>query len=109
MDTFSLEEVKHLVKDNLITSDILKTILESATRRIELYNDEESINILKYLEEVDITPIDIKKEIRKFLEKYESFATLDESSDTYDKGVLTYIVVSLIFIVCGILLYLLER
>ena len=49
MDSYSLDEVKNIIDKNLMSPDVLKNILKSSTRRIEIYDDEEAVEILKYL------------------------------------------------------------
>ena len=78
MDNYSLNDVKTLVDKDLITSDILKNIFESTTRRIELYHDIDDINILKYLLDCNIVPSSTKEEIRKYLSEYEKSIIIDD-------------------------------
>lgn len=73
MDNYSLEEVKILINNNMITPEIFDNILKSTTRRIELYNDKDDWEILKLLSTSDIVPIEIKNDINKYLKSYERF------------------------------------
>lgn len=73
MDNYNLDEVKSLLNKNLITPDVLNNILKSATRRVELYNDKDDIEILRYLSSSELIPSDTKEEINNYLALYEGF------------------------------------
>jgi len=81
MDNYSLSDVKNLLDKDLINSDILKNILESTTRRIELYQDIDDINILKYLLECKVVPSKTKDEIKKYLSEYENMVIEKDSKN----------------------------
>lgn len=112
MDSYKLEEVKMLIEKNMLTSDILKNILTSSTRRIELYDNSESVDILKFLSKEDCVPDETKEEIKKFLSEYDSSKSVEEDNDKIKekisnwKVVLLYAVV-ITLITVSILLYLL--
>ena len=38
MDNYSLKEVKMLIEKNLVSPEVFKNILNSTTRRLELYH-----------------------------------------------------------------------
>lgn len=104
MDNYSLNDVKNLNDNNLLTSDILKTILESTTRRIELYQDIDDINILKYLLKSNLVPNKTKEEIKKYLSEYEdivveNYMKSQENISVRRKNVITLIVVLFVLII----------
>ena len=73
MDNYKLEEVKKIIEENLLSSDVLKNILKSSTRRIENYDDHEAVEILSYLSNNDAVPTDTKEDINKYLAEYNQF------------------------------------
>ena len=93
MDSYKLDEVKMLFDKNLLTTDILKRILESSKRRIELYDDEESIEILKYLNTLDIIPEDIQDEINKYLADYNASIIDNKEKEKIESKVINWRVV----------------
>ena len=113
MDSYKLEEVKMLIDKNLLTGDILKNILTSSTRRIELYDNEESVDILKYLSKADCVPLETKEEINKFLAEYDSSKSVEQDKEKIKeearnwKVVLLYAIV-IALIAFGIVSYLLK-
>lgn len=70
MDNYSLEEVKLLIDENKISPEVFNNILKSASRRLELYNDKDDLEILRFLSENKIVPKSIRKEINGYLESY---------------------------------------
>lgn len=98
MDVYSIEEVKRIIEEDNLTADILHSILESTTRRIEIYNDEESVEILRYIYDSAKLNEDVKLEIFQYLEGLK-----EEGSDNdgyYEENGKFY----KIFIVTGFLL-----
>ena len=93
MDSYKLDEVKILFDKNLLTTDILKRILESSKRRIELYDDEESIEILKYLNTLDIIPEDIQDEINKYLADYNASIIDNKEKEEIESKVINWRIV----------------
>ena len=93
MDSYKLDEVKMLFDKNLLTTDILKRILESSKRRIELYDDEESIEILKYLNTLDIIPEDIQDEINKYLADYNASIIDNKEKEKIESKVINWRIV----------------
>ena len=73
MDNYKLEEVKKIIEENLLSSDVMKNILKSSTRRIENYDDHEAVEILSYLSNNDAVPSDTKEEINKYLAEYNNY------------------------------------
>ena len=73
MDNYSFEEVKSLINKNLVTPEVLKNILNSTTRRLELYNDKDDLKILQYLSDSELVPIETKDEINKYLAVYNNY------------------------------------
>ena len=73
MDNYNLDEVKMLMEKNLITPEVLKNILKSTTRRLELYDDQDDLSILKYLSDSELVPDEAKEEINKYLALYDSY------------------------------------
>lgn len=81
MDNYSLKEVKMLMNNNLVTPDVLKNILNSTTRRLELYHDKDDLEILKYLSRSSLVPSDTKEEIDKYLALYDSYNVMTHESE----------------------------
>lgn len=73
MDNYSLEEVKNLINNNLITKEVFDNILKSTTRRLELYNDKDDWEILKYLSQSSLVSDDSKEKINKYLKSYDIY------------------------------------
>ena len=46
MDNYTVNEVEKIIQENLLTNDVLTSIIESSIRRIEIFNDKEGIEIL---------------------------------------------------------------
>lgn len=104
MDTYKLEEVKSLIEKNLLSPEVLKNILKSSTRRIENYNDEEALKILKYLSINDMIPTETKDEINKYLSEYNTYH-IDEverdnelSKNKNNRVVVIYVIIILLII-----------
>lgn len=72
MDIYSLKDVQRLDVNNRLTKEILDSIFESTTRQIELFDDYQSIEILKYVLDLEITPVELKEVIHLFLTDYEN-------------------------------------
>ena len=110
MDNYNLEEVKSLMDKNLITPDVLKNILKSTTRRLELYDDQDDLNILKYLSDSELVPKEAKEEINKYLALYDSYNvnTIEGSKVSKEERkssvILITIVILLLIIVLIVLL-----
>lgn len=103
MDNYDLEEVKMIIQEERMSSNILKSILENTTRRIEIYDDEESFDILKYILENANIDLDTKQEIEKYLNKCSDIIERDEELETTSSSNLPWI-----FIVSGIIFILLS-
>ncbi len=109
MDSYSLDEIKNIIDENLLTPEVLKNILKSTTRRIEVKGDMSAIEILKYLSNCKSIPDDTKDNINKYLVEYESYLVKnqkkDEESNNVGRIVLLYllIVAILAFIVFMVL------
>lgn len=110
MDNYSLEDVKKLVEKKLITSDVLKNILESTTRRLELYNDPDDLAILKYLSSCKSVPKTTKSDINKYLSEYDKITVENklEEKDTIEarkNNIIWFIsIIVILIIICVILL-----
>lgn len=107
MDNYSLNDVKNLIDKNLINSDILKNILESTTRRIELYQDIDDINILKLLLDCKVIPSKTKEEIRKYLNEYEKIVIENDKKNKENvvvrrKNIIVFmlVIIALIILFC---------
>lgn len=105
MDNYSLEEVKKIIEEERLTGDILHSIIESTTRKINLSNDYESLEILKYISDKAKIPDDVKEEISSYLEKYKS-ARVDDIKpfEVDNKKYFISIIVSLVVIVILLLI-----
>jgi hypothetical protein len=102
MDTYDIEEVKDLILRDNLTAELLHSILESTTRKIELYNDEESVQILEFIIENSKVEEDVKNEINQYLDKVKQMP--DNNEIYYDgKGKIYRI-----FFVLGILCILIS-
>ena len=108
MDNYKLEEVKNIIDKNLLTPDVLKNVLKSATRRIEIYGDESAIEILKYLSTNNVIPSETKEEINKYLAQCDNYNIenkIKDKEETRNKKIniiiisLSAIVISLILII----------
>lgn len=73
MDNYTLNEVKMLIDKKMMKPEILNNILKSTTRRVELYDDKDDIEILKYLANNESIPKTTKEEIDKYLKEYENY------------------------------------
>ena len=82
MDNYSLEEVKMLINNNMVTPEVFNNILKSTTRRIELYNDRDDWKILKYLSESNVLPENAQKEISKYLNSYDEYCKKMKKENT---------------------------
>ena len=118
MDDYSLEEVKKIVESDKLTAFILRAILDNATRRIEIYNDEECIEILKYLlENANFdSKNSIKEEIKNYLEKVNNIdnhgnSEIIENVDNIDKGsnLKTFVVAVFLLVIVCVLMFFLNR
>lgn len=97
MDNYSLEDVKSIVQKNLLTKDVLKKILVSTSRRIDIYNDYSEIDILRYLKDLDIIDKELKEEIDKYIYKCENYVIENKHKEKKRETILVFI--SLLFIV----------
>lgn len=114
MDNYKLNEVKNIIDNNLLEPEVLENILKSSTRRIETYDDQESLDILKYLVTCDIIPRDTKEHINKYLAEYntckiENNSKLEEERVGFNKIMFMYIMIVILLIVLIIILYLRGR
>ena len=106
MDNYSLEEVKMLINKNMVTPEIFNNIIKSTTRRIELYNDKDDWEILKYLSKSNLVPEKAKKEINKYLDSYDKYSAMNnkkikENASKRKKSVITIlIIVAFLIAVC---------
>ena len=67
MDNYSLDEVKNIIENDNLSAYMLRSMLDNAIRRIELYSDEESIEILEYILKNAVISLEVKEEISKYL------------------------------------------
>ena len=111
MDSYKLDEIKMLIDKNLLNSDVLINILNSTKRRIELYDDEESVNILKYLSTSDIIPEQTKEDINKYLAEYNSSVIKDNEEEVINNKVINWrvvliysLIITLVIIIIGLFL-----
>lgn len=110
MDNYDLEEVKMIIQEERLSSNILKSILENTTRRIEIYADEESYEILKYILNEAQIDTDTKEEIEKYLNRckndtVESIQTEEENESTLPW---IFIISGIIFLLLGVFKIILE-
>ncbi len=109
MDNYTLNEVKMLIDKKMLKPEILNNILKSTTRRIELYDDSDDLEILKYLSNNDSIPKGTKEEINKYLQEYESYNIDKEEKSNERKSLLNkkVIAVTLVLLLIIILIALL--
>ncbi len=111
MDNYNLEEVKMLINKNLVTPEVLKNILKSTTRRLELYNDKDDLSILVYLSECELIPSDTKEEINKYLALYDSYKIKTDENTNESKEerkgsiILIFSLIVFLIIFCLLLLF----
>lgn len=104
MDNYTLNEVKMLIDKKMMKPEILKNILKSTTRRIELYDDEDDLEILKYLANNEAIPKKTKEEIDKYLKEYEKFnkdkdeINIEKKDIIYKKKLIVYSVILIILL-----------
>ena len=109
MDNYSLEEVKMLINNNMVTPEIFNNIIKSTTRRIELYNDKDDWAILKYLSKCELVPSSAKEEINKYLTSYNEYNKMNnkkirKNAPKRRKAVVIILIIALLLIVFCILL-----
>ena len=103
MDNYKLEEVKLLMKKNLVTPVVLENILKNSTRRIDLYNDQEAVKILKYLQSNKVIPDEVKDEINKYLAQYDTYL-LEKMYESDDKNKIIVSRVTIIYLLIIVVL-----
>ncbi len=110
MDNYTVNEVEKIIQENLLTNDVLTSIIESSIRRIEIFNDKEGIEILNFLKNDKKISLNIKNDIDKFLNNYQN--NLSYISDSYStsesKSYLFYLIVGILFTILGIILLFLD-
>lgn len=101
MDNYNLDDVKILIDKGLLTTDVLKNILKSTTRRIELYNDNDDVQILKYLSSHDSIPDETKEEINKYLSVYNEHEidNVEDKKINYKLIIIYSVLISLILLI----------
>lgn len=110
MDNYSLIDVKTLIDKNLVTPEVLKNILNSTTRRLELYHDKDDLEILKYLSKNEVIPSEAKDEINKYLALYDSYNIKTHESEKESikerKGgvTLVFTLIIILLVICIILI-----
>lgn len=106
MDNYTVDEVKKIIQANLLTKEVLNSIIESSIRRIEIFGDKDSIEILEFLKSNQVTPLEVKNDIEKFLDNYHNDFSSIFDSHYYEerKSYLFYIIIGIMFILLGIIL-----
>lgn len=106
MDNYTIDEVKKIIQANLLTKEVLNSIIESSIRRIEIFGDKDSIEILEFLKSNQMTPLEVKNDIEKFLDNYRNDFSSIFDSHYYEesKSYLFYIIIGIMFILLGIIL-----
>lgn len=106
MDNYTVDEVKKIIQANLLTKEVLNSIIESSIRRIEIFGDKDSIEILEFLKSNQMTPLEVKNDIEKFLDNYHNdFSSIFDSHYCEErKSYLFYIIIGIMFILLGIIL-----
>jgi len=105
MDNYSLEDVKTLINNNLVTPEVFNNILKSTTRRLELYNDKDDWEILKYLAKSSAVPVSSKEEIDIYLNLYENHTRIcnDKSEEVVKKRQTTITIILSIIVVLTVI------
>ncbi len=97
MDYYSLEEVKKIIDNNLLTPEVLRNILKSTTRRIEIKDDLAALDILKFLSKCSIIPEDTRNYIDKYLSEHDSYILKgqknDEENNSTRRTILLYLLI----------------
>lgn len=104
MDNYSLEDVIKIDKNGLLTPKVLKKIILSVVRRVEIYGDYTEVEILRYLKTSNSVEEDLIKEIDDYIYKFEGHIIEEEK---VDKRRVIFLTLPLILIV--VLIYLLLR
>ncbi len=106
MDNYTIDEVKRIIQSNLLTKEVLNSIVESSTRRIEIFGDKNSIEILKFLKDIQTVPLEIKNDIDNFLNNCQNSISNVDSLYYNDenKSYLFYLIIGSIFVLLGALL-----
>lgn len=105
MDNYTLSEVKMLIDKKMMKPEILNNILKSTTRRIELYDDKDDIEILRYLSNNESIPKATKEEIDKYLSEYENYnrdknkISIEKKNIISKKVIIVYLVILIILII----------
>lgn len=103
MDDYKLEEVKTIIEKNLLTPEVLENILKNSTKRIELYNDIEAVEILKYLKSDETVPIKTKEDIDNYLINYKEYNE-ESSNNNVEKKNIRIMILYLIILILSIVL-----
>lgn len=106
MDDYRLEEVKTIVENNLLTPEVLENILKNSTKRIELYNDIEAVEILKYLKSDVTVPIKTKEDIDNYLINYKKYNGESLNNNVEKKNIRIMILYLIILILSIVLVWL---
>lgn len=108
MDNYKLEDVRKLIENNLLSSDVLNNVFKSTTRRIENYDDKEAVKILNYLSNHEAIPKEIKEEINKYLAQYNSYQidNIEDSEEKQNKNKIRIIILYALIIVFSLILLL---
>lgn len=111
MDNYKLDEVKKIIDEGLLSSDVLENILKNTTRRIENTDDSEALKILEYLSESDVVPSETKIEIDKYLAQYNTYYVekkdLEDKQEknNFNKITIIYLLVLIMILVLSFLLF----
>lgn len=105
MDNYSLEDVKKIDEKGLLNKKVLKRIIISVVRRIEIYNDYSEIKILKYLRKSNEVDQELKREIDEYIYKFEGHVI--ENKDNKDSK--TILIITLILMIAVTLFIILRR
>lgn len=107
MDTYKLDEVKDIIEKRRLTTEILNSILESTTRKIDLFDDVESKEILSFLKESNDVPVKVKVYIDDFLKTYKNSLNEEESENKFYPYM--YVILGLLMVMLGILSFFVRR
>ena len=100
--------VKDIIENRRLTTEILNSILESTTRKIDLFDDVESRKILTFLKESNDVPVKVKVYIDDFLKKYKnSFNEEEEKENKFYPYM--YVILGLLMIIIGIVSFFIGK
>lgn len=106
MDNYSLNDVKKINENKLLTDEILKKIILSVVRRVDIYNDYSEIEILKYLRSSANLNQELICEIDNYLYKFEGHVVVEKEKEDKRKILL---IIPLILMIVLIIYFIIKE